>query len=374
MAVNTKNTSRIIYEGKDNTRKAVKSAKGGFSSLTKSVLRATSGIISAYAAINATKALVRGANELQNMENRLRLVAGAAGDVESIQQRLFDVALRTRQPVKDLAETYARLGLAAEASGIPLAALESVVETIGQASAISGASAQESANAIRQFTQGFQSGRFAGEELRAVLEQLPRLATLIAEGMGVSVGQLRELGKTGKLTTQQLYEAIKKGRVGVQVEFDSMNATIDQASTNIKTALLRIEDAWLVNTGLAQSYADALNDVADGLNDIVEIGLAAKTFEQASDAVSWSVENVLGTVAGMVGHPGLADALKWAADQMRDNTQEIIEEYKVGLQGVVSGASRSVAGKVSDDLKKKVDPLPVIGGDIDGGDFDSPML
>ena len=37
--------------------------------------------------------IIRGANELQNMENRLRLVAGAAGDVESIQQRLFDVAL-----------------------------------------------------------------------------------------------------------------------------------------------------------------------------------------------------------------------------------------------------------------------------------------
>ena len=204
--------------------------------------------IGIYAAWRGAEKLFTSSNALQNMENRLRLVAGAGGDVEAIQQRLFDVALRTRQPVSDLAETYARLGLAAEASGIALSDLEGVVETIGQASAISGATAQESANAIRQFTQGFQSGRFAGEELRAVLEQLPRLATLIADGLGVSVGKLRELGKTGKLTTQQLHAAIKKGAGDVQAEFDTMDKTLDQAATNLETSLLRIVDAMLVNT------------------------------------------------------------------------------------------------------------------------------
>ena len=266
MGTETRNTSKIIFKGEDRTRGAVRSARGGFTSLTRSIGGVTAGFLSVYAAIAAVNKAMAETSSLQNMENRLRLVAGAGGDVEAIQQRLFDIALRTRQPVGDLAETYARLGLAADASGIALSDLEGVVETIGKASAISGASSQEAANAIRQFTQGFQSGRFAGEELRAVLEQLPRLAKLIADGMGVSIGKLRELGKTGKLTTQQLHAAIKKGAGDVATEFETMDITIDQATTNLKTSLRRLLDAWVVNTGAASDFADMIDKVAQKLS------------------------------------------------------------------------------------------------------------
>ena len=283
MAKKTTNTSKLILQGEDRTKKSTKSAQAGFRGLVGSALRATTGIAALYAAIRATGAIVKGANALQNMENRMRLVVGAAGSVEKTQQRIFDIALRTRQPVGALAETYARLGLAADESGIPLQGLEQVVESIGQASALSGATAIESANAIRQFTQGFQSGRFAGEELRAVLEQLPRLAELIADGMGVSVGKLRELGKAGKLTTQQLYEAIQKGRQGISDEFATMDITIDQASTNLNTSLMRLLDAWVVNTGAADALAGAIDGVANAINALTENDLEKKRSKILAD-------------------------------------------------------------------------------------------
>ena len=264
----TTNTSRLILQGEDKTKKSVKSAKTGFTSLGASIARTTGLITAAYAAVASTGKIVSATNSLQNMENRLRLVAGAGGDVEKTQQRLFDIALRTRQPVKDLAETYARLGLAAEASGIPLQALENVVETIGKASAISGATAVESANAIRQFTQGFQSGRFAGEELRSVLEQLPRLAVAIADGMDVPVGQLREMGKRGELIPKQIYDALVKQGPKIQKEFEKMQITLDQAATNIQTALLRALDEWVVNSGAAGDIAESLNTLAMEINEI----------------------------------------------------------------------------------------------------------
>ena len=79
---------------------------------------------------------------------------------------------------------------------------------INQAVAISGATTQEASAGLIQFCSGV--GHPVGSKakrLRAVLEQIPRLARSIADGLGVTVGELRRLGSEGLLTPQAIIRA-----------------------------------------------------------------------------------------------------------------------------------------------------------------------
>jgi tape measure domain-containing protein len=61
--------------------------------------------------------------------------------------------------------------------------------------------------ALTQLSQGLASGTLRGEELNSVMEQTPRLAQALAQGMGVSIGQLRAMGAEGRITSLAVIEA-----------------------------------------------------------------------------------------------------------------------------------------------------------------------
>jgi tape measure domain-containing protein len=70
-----------------------------------------------------------------------------------------------------------------------------LTETINQSIKVSGASAQASEAAIVQFAQAIGSSVLRGDELNSIIEQAPRLAQALADGLGVPIGKLKELVK-----------------------------------------------------------------------------------------------------------------------------------------------------------------------------------
>jgi tape measure domain-containing protein len=89
----------------------------------------------------------------------------------------------------------------------------SITESISQALRLSGASATEARSSLLQFGQALASGVLRGEELNSVLEQTPRLAKAIAEGLGVTVGQLLKMGKEGELSATRIIAALESAPV-----------------------------------------------------------------------------------------------------------------------------------------------------------------
>ena len=80
------------------------------------------------------------------------------------------------------------------------------------AAKLAGASAMESSNAFRQLAQALGSGRLAGDEFRSVSEQVPTVLAPIAEELGVTIGELKQLAADGKLTSDVVLRAL--GRIG----------------------------------------------------------------------------------------------------------------------------------------------------------------
>lgn len=220
------------------------------------------GIVGALAVVGLTKQYVELSDAYKNMTSRLALVTRNSGELAIVQAKLFAIAQEARTPLAATAELYERIARNAGTLGMAQSEVLRVTETINKAMVVSGASAQASQAALVQLGQAFASGTLRGEELNSVMEQAPRLAQAIADGMGVSVGRLRELGKAGALTAKEVTDALQTQAAAVDREFSGMAITVSGAMTQVRNALLKAVGEMDRSTAATAGLADAISGIA----------------------------------------------------------------------------------------------------------------
>lgn len=220
--------------------------------------------------------IIQAADAWRNLTNRLTLVTGSTEQLAAAQQQLFDIAQNTRASLSATAEVYQRLAQNAGALGLTLDEVGTVTERINKLIAISGTSAQSAEAALQQLGQAFASGTLRGEELNSVMEQAPALAMAIADGMGVTVGELRKLGEEGKITASAVVDAIEKQGAKIDEQFAGMVPTVGQAMTQMGNSLTRfvgrVDEVTDGTTGLGgaiSSLSAAIDDI--NLGPVVEV-------------------------------------------------------------------------------------------------------
>ncbi len=196
-------------------------------------------------------------NSLQEMRNQLANVTSSTEELTQAQDALLRVAKETRTPFEDTVQVFARVKRATQELGVSSAEAIRIVKTLNEALVIGGASGQERRSTIYQFTQALASGRLGGDELRSLLENAPVLTRAIADHMGVSIGQLRALGKAGKLTTRELVEALRDYAKGADEAFGKTTPTIQQALSvlriSVDEALLSFDRAYDISGKLSRA-------------------------------------------------------------------------------------------------------------------------
>ena len=106
-------------------------------------------------------------------------------------------------------------------------------ELLNKTMVISGATASEQQSAIIQLSQALASGVLQGDELRSLRENAPMLMKYLADGLGVSQGELKALGAEGELTAAKIAEAIMIMSDQIDADFTQMPMTFGQATTLI---------------------------------------------------------------------------------------------------------------------------------------------
>ena len=202
------------------------------------------------------------------INNRLKLVTDSTYALGLAQQQLFEVSQKSRVGFDQTVDLYSRLARSSEELGLTQSELVDITETISQAITISGASAQAADAALMQLGQGIASGTLRGEELNSVLEQTPRLAQAIADGIGVSIGQLRALGAEGALTSETVVKAIQSQQGGVRTEFGKTSATVSQSMTVITNSLTKLVSKIDESAGVSNTFANALLGIADAIDEL----------------------------------------------------------------------------------------------------------
>jgi len=229
------------------------------------------------AAALAVAELIKYADTWANIEGRLRLVTTSTRELVQAQNDLFAVAQRTRSQLEGTVDLYTRIKRTTAELATTDANRLRVTEAINKAGVISGASTQAQAAALLQLGQAFASNRLGGEELNSILEQTPRLAQAIAEGLGRNVGDLKKLGEAGKLTADVVFGAILNQSKQLDTEFEKMPRTVGQAFTMIENAGLRAVGVFDQTNQLSRGLADSLAGVADNIDTVAAalLGLGA---------------------------------------------------------------------------------------------------
>ena len=182
------NRAQLLITAVDQTRQAFTSVQGNLNRLRQQALQAGETLARMGSAIGVglgVRELAEVADQYKNLQARLRLAVTSQEQFNRADAALFAIAQKNRAPLAETVTLYARLAPSVQAMQRSQADALAATEAIGQAVALSGASSEAAAGALMQLGQAFASGQLRGEEFNSVIEQTPRLAQAMADGMHV---------------------------------------------------------------------------------------------------------------------------------------------------------------------------------------------
>lgn len=269
------------------------------------VRSSAAGLAGAWAGAFATHQLIQFADTWNQLNGRLRLASSSSEDYVQSQRVLMEISQRTGTSLEANSNLYSRIAQSLRDAGYASADVAKVTETVATSLKLSGASTEEASSVITQLSQALGSGVLRGEEFNSIMENGGRLAKLLADGLGTTVGGLRNMANNGELTTNKIVPLLTNVEI-LRKEFDTLPASISGSAQKVQNAFL----AWVGGandavgasstlSGVLDGLANNIDDVANTAGLLVGVGLA-RYFGNMVGSVAQSTRAVLANTAAEV--------------------------------------------------------------------------
>ncbi|MDS0923484.1 tape measure protein [Enterobacter hormaechei] len=239
------------------------------------------GAIAASLVVDWGKAFLVAADNMSQLNARIERLTGSARAASQTMQSLMRISSATGGSLQDTAKLWETLSTALRDTGATNGQIIQLTETLQKIGRIGGSSSEEMANALRQFGQSISSGTVRAEEFNSILEQMPELVRQIATGMGVGVGELRQMMLDGKLSAEDALNAIQKQTGAVNTEFEKLPRTLSQANTALTNSFLTMVDNVNQATGASNGMVLVIDSLAVAIGRLT--GQAATASQQIAD-------------------------------------------------------------------------------------------
>lgn len=285
--------------------------------------------------------------EMIKFEAALRSAFGK--EVKDEMDFLIRTADKMGASFQELGVPYARLQIAAKATGLSMAEVKDIFEGVVTASVALGLRTEEVRGTVRAFEQIISKGRVQYEELRLQLgDRLPGAVTLFARAWLEATGKIASA--TGaKVSTQQMREfdkAMMDGAVTAQAVLpivarlmrEEMGEAAKRMQEGVVGAIARVRNAFaeftkaLFDAGLERALVDVFNVLSTKLRDpafIDSMTSIAVAFANVASAVIANAE-VLTVFAAIFGGSLLIGGIV-RFGQFLANTGRILNEFRLFL-------------------------------------------
>ncbi|MDC5492409.1 tape measure protein [Acinetobacter baumannii] len=241
--------------------------KGDFATKSMDALSVATRQLAGYmAGLVTVSAAISKMDTYTGLQNRLKLVTNNQVELNKATEDTFRIAQKTYSAWDSVLQVYQRFSDNAKTLNLTMDDTARLTETVSKAVAISGASAQAADAALVQFGQALASGTLRGEELNSVMEQTPALAKAIAQGMGITVGELRSVAAEGKITSQEIVKALRNVEKDVDALFAKTDITIGQSLTLLNNEITKFVGESGKGLGAAQVLAGNIQTLAGNLD------------------------------------------------------------------------------------------------------------
>lgn len=272
-----------------------RTARTASSSLTATVRN----LAGAFLGVQTVQWLVGTSDQLTQINARLQQMTGSAEAAAQANDMIYAAAMRSRGAYADMANMVTQLGtVAGDAFNNEPGELVAFAEQLQKQMAISGASGQSAAAAMTQLTQALASGVLRGDELNSVLEQTPMVAKTIADYMGVSTGQMRELASEGAVTADVVKNAILGAAEETNAAFEQMPMTWGQVWTLMQNVAIRALNPVLSGINFLANNAEIIGPIVLGLGAAFGVFLLAANWVN----ITTGATNILAGAQRMLGN------------------------------------------------------------------------
>lgn len=240
------------------------------------------------------------ADELTSIRSRINLINDGSQTTAEIMDKIYGAANRSRGSYIDMADSVAKLNMLAKDAFSSNDEAIAFVEQLNKQFKISGASIQESSAAMYQLTQAMAAGKLQGDEFRSIMENAPLLAQSIANEMGLSVGQLKEMSSQGLITADIIKNALLGSAEETNEKFSEIPMTFAEVGQSIQNQLIQAfqpvleQISTIPQSGEFQALSEGVGVAIRGMAAAAQgfIGLISAAFAGLRIAISTITQTV----------------------------------------------------------------------------------
>lgn len=253
-----------------------------------------------------------------NTNARLGMITNSLAEQRSLQNDIFAAANRARGSYTEMASAASKMRmLAGDSFGSNQEAV-AFTELLTKSLKVSGAGTAEQNSAFLQLTQAMAAGRLQGDEFRSVMENAPMVADAIAQYMGKSKGELKELSSQGLITADIVKNAMFRAAGDIEGKFNTMPMTFGDVGTMMLNSFLETfgggfeKVSGMLNSSsfgqILDGWNAGLSFVSGGFNKLVDAIVAGGPIVQTFFSVAiimaglWASKMFLAAGATMLAH------------------------------------------------------------------------
>lgn len=266
------------------------------------------GMVSAYVGIQSIGKLVDLSDEYTQTTARLNMINDGLQSTADLQDKIFASAQNSRAAYLQTADVVAKLALRAGRVWESNEETIAFAETLNKAFVVAGASQEEMNSASLQLTQALGSGVLRGEELNAVFEAAPNIIQTIADYLGVSIGEIREMASEGQITADVVKNALLGSAEEIDAQFQSMPMTWEQVWTGAMNQLLYASQPLLQFINLLAQNWSTLEPIVLGVAAAVGLYAIALGIYNATQAASNTLSAISAAKSAIKAGSTLAEA------------------------------------------------------------------
>lgn len=276
-------------------------------------------------------------DNLTSIQSRLSLIASENESVASLQNKIKQAADDSRAIYDTMANSVYQLRqLAGDAFQTNDEAIDFLTK-LNKQFVVAGTESTAASAAMYQLNQALASGRLQGDEFRSVAENAPMLAQAIADVMGVSKAELKEMSSQGVITADIIKQAVQQSADEVDEMMRSMPMTFSDVVARIQN------DAAIAFSNVSQKFSQMIN---------------SEDVDKISAVISGGIQ--IGAMLATVAIDILSGAIGFLSDTMEITLPLIVGltsafiAYKtaVGLSTIATGIHAAIVWATS--MKEKI--------------------
>lgn len=340
------NTERYIRDNVDEQgcfNQEISAGTQQANELTNTIKRA----VAAYISIQSVGKALNISDELATTTARLDLMNDNLQSTQELTNMVYAAAQDARGSFGDMASNVAKLGTLAGDTFSSSAEIVAFANQLNKQMKLSGASTEEASSAMLQLTQSLAKGTLNGDELTSVMENGSMVIQTIADYMGVTQGEIKDLAADGQVTSDIIIAAMLGAADETNAAFATLPLTWSDIWQNIKNAALvafqpvlqRIND--FANSTVVQNFANGVIEAMAVISNVVLnifdlIGTVGGFIADNWSVISPIIYGVIAALAVYAAYLGIVKGIE-IASAAATAIHSVAMSAKIGVMAALTG-------------------------------------